>query len=112
MAAGRCRHCSRGTAMRSSPPRPPIKGFLKVVPDGFQVGAVRKGTPDYDEYRGPVADIDWNKSWLTICTDLYEGVTSINIEALPHLRRALARVAREIKAGRIDSSKQKAKVPQ
>lgn len=45
---------------------------------------------------GPVAVITHNADWLNICTDRYEGNAMLNIEALPHLRKALARIARDI----------------
>jgi hypothetical protein len=47
------------------------------------------------DYRGPTAQITWDKDWLHIVTDDYEGNAMVNIETLPALRRALARVAKD-----------------
>lgn len=50
-------------------------------------------------YRGQSAAITYDDSWLHIVTDDYEGHAMLNIETLPVLRRALAKIARQIKAG-------------
>jgi hypothetical protein len=76
------------------------KGFLKEHVDKpgvtFFVGAEDLSNKEHP-YRGPVAQVTWDDTWFWICTDDYEGNAMINIEALPHLRRALAKVARAIK---------------
>lgn len=52
--------------------------------------------PPLGRYRGPTAEISYDKTWLYIMTDPYEGRVMINIETLPALRKALAKVARKI----------------
>jgi hypothetical protein len=70
------------------------KGFIEYGDDVIYVG-----TRDNEStYEGPTARVDYDKDWLNITTDDYEGHAMLNIEALPHLRRALARVARELRA--------------
>jgi hypothetical protein len=80
--------------------RPGTKGFLKKHVEGgkttFLVGADDLSNKQ-QPYHGPTAHITWDETWLNITTDDYEGHAMINIEALPYLRRALARVARTIK---------------
>lgn len=55
------------------------------------------------DYIGPVARIEYNKDWLYIVTDEYEGVAMLNIEALPALRRALTQIAKELRANGEDA---------
>lgn len=69
------------------------KGFIDDYGSQLLVGARSKDS----DYLGPVADITWDETWLWIVTDEYEGSVMLNIEALPHLRRALARIAKRIK---------------
>lgn len=68
--------------------------FIEADADGFRVGA---RNPDSD-YVGPVARVSFDDQWLHIITDDYEGAAMLNIEALPMLRRALARIAKQIDA--------------
>lgn len=70
------------------------KAFLKECPTGWLVGVRDKET----DYSGPVAEISFDEAWFYICTDEHEGNAMINIEALPALRRALARLAKKIAA--------------
>jgi hypothetical protein len=66
------------------------KGFLKKHGETLLVGA-----EDADrKYRGPVAEIEHDETWLHIVTDRYEGHVMLNIETLPYLRRALAKISR------------------
>lgn len=51
------------------------------------------GATDGD-YRGPVAEVSADATWLHICTDSYEGHAMLNIEALPYLQRALREIAK------------------
>lgn len=80
--------------------RPGTKGFLKKTVDKkgitYLVGAEDLSNKEHP-YHGPIARIDWNETWLNICTDDYEGNAMLNIEALPYLRRALAQIDRAIK---------------
>jgi hypothetical protein len=46
------------------------------------------------DYHGPMARIDWDDDWLHIVTDDHEGHAMLNIEALPKLRLALAKIAK------------------
>lgn len=81
--------------------RPGTKGYLiersergKVV---FYVGA-KDETDPANKYDGPCAEVAWDETWLTICTDQYEGHAMLNIEALEPLRKALAKISRQVKA--------------
>jgi hypothetical protein len=67
------------------------KAFIRGEPGQkqFGVGCHDKAT----DYHGPFAFITFDKDWLWISTDDYEGTAMLNIEALPMLRRALAYVA-------------------
>jgi aminoglycoside phosphotransferase len=70
-----------------------LKGFVNGDATGTQfVGASDKKSG----YSGPVAQVYADKDWLWIVTDDYEGVAMLNIEALPHLRRALTRLAKTL----------------
>lgn len=84
-----------------SPTRPATKGYLKRHSERgktiFLVGAEDLSDPKAP-YRGPVAEVEWDDTWLNITTDKYEGHVMVNIEALPHLRRALSQIAKRIKA--------------
>lgn len=80
--------------------RPATKGYIKKhVEHGktmFLVGAEDlsdKKAP----YRGPVAQVTWDDTWLYVSTDRYEGTAMLNIEALPYLRQALAKIDRKTK---------------
>lgn len=44
------------------------------------------------------AEISYDKDWLYFTTDAHEGAAMIHIEALPMIRRVLAKIARERKA--------------
>jgi hypothetical protein len=81
--------------------RPGTKGFFKRHEDAKRV-TLLVGADDLTNkdrpYHGPTARVTWDDTWLNICTDDYEGNAMINIEALPHLRRALAYISRSIKA--------------
>lgn len=85
--------------------RPGTKGYLKEHPDpnkrAFFVGA-KDATDPEAIYEGPVAEITWDDTWLHIVTDNYEGYAMLNIEALGPLRKALAKIARSIKARSAD----------
>lgn len=85
--------------------RPETKGFIKEHKDRkgitFLVGAENLSNKEY-LYRGPTAQITWDDTWLYIETDPYESSVMINIEALPHLRRALAKIARHRTHGQAD----------
>lgn len=70
------------------------KGFIKAHGNDFLVGARDKPS----NYEGPVARVSHDDTWLRIVTDENEGSAMINIEALPFLRRALAKIAKERKA--------------
>lgn len=77
--------------------RPETRGYLKKHMERgkpmFLVGA-EDLSDKANPYRGPVAEITWDDTWLNICTDSYEGNVMLNIEALPYLRRALAQIAK------------------
>lgn len=78
---------------QAAPPVVGIQGFRRDSPDGSQqVGAEEKAR----DYQGPVADVSYNKDWLYISTDPYEGSAMLNIEALSHLIEALRRIESEI----------------
>lgn len=66
--------------------------------DDWLVGAKRKATAELDEYIGLQARVSYDKDWLHIVTDEYEGAAMLNIEALPALRRALSQIAKERRA--------------
>ena len=66
---------------------------------GFVVGYWR------GDYTGPTAEVytltyprDAKPTWVIISTDDYEGHAMLNIEALPKLRQALAKLAKAIEA--------------
>lgn len=69
--------------------------FIKTLPDGGYLVGARDAERDYD---GPAARVHADDTWLNIVTDDYEGHAMLNIETLPMLRRALARIAKERKA--------------
>ena len=80
--------------------RPHTKGYLiEHVERGEPMLLV--GAEDLSDklnpYRGPMAEITWDETWLNIVTDKYEGRVMLNIETLPHLRRALAKIERKLK---------------
>jgi hypothetical protein len=77
--------------------RPNTKGFIREKDGTFYVGA-EDLTDKANPYRGPVAEVAHDDTWLTIETDAYEGHAMLNIEALPYLRKALAKISRKIKA--------------
>lgn len=52
-----------------------------------------------DGYRGPVAEITWDDTWVHIVTDSYEGHVMLNIEVLPFLQQALKRVQAALSKG-------------
>jgi hypothetical protein len=83
--------------------RPNTTGFLKKIEERGKpmllVGAEDLSDPKAP-YRGPVAEVTWDDTWLNITTDKYEGHAMLNIEALPYLRRALAQIERARKASR------------
>ena len=65
---------------------------------GFLVGTSKKPDDRHpDGYEGPVARVSFDKTWLYVNTDDYEGHAMMNIETLPMLRRALAKIAKRIK---------------
>lgn len=69
-----------------------------VEKDGkVYVWAECAGQDPHSRYRGPVCEVDHDKDWLHITTDPYEGHAMISIEALPALRKALARIAKDRK---------------
>lgn len=61
--------------------------------DAQYVGAKDDGY----EYYGPVARVTFDATWLHISTDDYEGHALLNIEALPYLQEALAKIAAQLK---------------
>lgn len=79
--------------------RPNTKGYLKEHRDSKGKLTLIVGADDLSDltnpYLGPRADITWDDTWVNICTDPYEGNAMLNIEAVPHLRRALAKIARQ-----------------
>jgi hypothetical protein len=80
-----------------------IKGYIKPFDkDGFLVGAEDKET----DYSGPAARVTADGSWLHIVTDDYEGNAMLNIEALPYLRRALAKLEKARKTAARDTKKE------
>lgn len=72
----------------------PAKGYIERRPTDWLVGA--RGTDLGSQYVGPAARVSYDKDWLYIVTDDYEGNAMLNIEALPFLRRALTQIAKEI----------------
>jgi putative sterol carrier protein len=50
------------------------------------------------QYKGPVAEVWFDDTWLRIQTDPYEGSVMINIEALPHMQLALKKIQKRIAA--------------
>jgi hypothetical protein len=76
--------------------RPNTKGYLKShIERGkpmFLIGA--EDATSEPVYRGPVGKVTWDDTWLYISTGPYEGNVMLNIETLPYLRQALARVAK------------------
>ena len=52
-----------------------------------------------DGHAGPYARVsaDLERGWLYIVTDDYEGSAMLGLEALPHLRKALTKIARDLK---------------
>jgi len=55
-------------------------------------GSFLVGTKDGD-YTGPVAQIYYDKQWLFVETDPYEGQAMLHIEALPKLIEALQKIS-------------------
>ena len=60
----------------------------------FLVWAEDMSQPKEERYKGPEAEVYIDGHWLYVSTDTYEGTAMINKEALPALRRALAKLAR------------------
>jgi hypothetical protein len=77
------------------------KGFIRADKADFLVGASCPEKPGEYTYQGPVARVSYDKDWLYICTDDYEGNAMLDIEALPYLRRALAQIAKRTKVRRL-----------
>lgn len=81
--------------------RPETKGYLiEHVERGktvYLVGAKDDSDPK-NKYEGPRAEVTWDETWLNITTDHYEGRAMLNIEAIEPLRKALAKISRQIKA--------------
>jgi len=73
------------------------KGFIREKDGAFYVGAEDMSDKERP-YRGPVAEVTYDDTWLVIETDAYEGHAMLNIEALPHLRAVLTKISRKIKA--------------
>lgn len=72
-----------------------VKTYLKGSVKGDQiVGCTYKS----DGSAGTSARVSFDKTWLHIITDDYEGSAMLHIECLPKLRTALARIAKEMKA--------------
>lgn len=68
------------------------KPFIKgSAADGFQVGFIYP-----DGQWGPCAQVTFEKDWLHIVTDSYEGHAMLKIESLPALRKALLQISRAI----------------
>ena len=61
--------------------------WIKENPNGFAVGTSG----------GPVAQIWRDGDWLYIETDPIEGCVMLNIETLPFLQKALARISKSLK---------------
>jgi hypothetical protein len=80
-----------------------VKGYMIRRKTDWLVSAKEK-LSDGDTYNGPAARVSYDKDWLHIVTDDYEGNAAINIEALPHLRRALAQIAKEMRAKKPEGS--------
>ena len=72
------------------------QGWIKQVDDKDHY-EILVGTTDHTDYHGPTAHITYDKDFFYISTDDYEGTAMLNIEALPYLRRALAKIAKAIK---------------
>lgn len=68
------------------------RGYIEQSGDDFLVGT--KGTGEYKDYIGPQAHVYVEGGWLYVVTDEYEGSVMLNVEVLPFLRRALAKIAK------------------
>lgn len=76
----------------------PMKSTVTVRKDDILVRCIEvKGSEPYG-YEGPSCSIWHDKDWVYVSTDEHEGTAMLNIEALPALRRALALLAKQIKA--------------
>lgn len=81
--------------------RPGMKGKLEEyeAKDGKRYLVSAEDTLDTVRcYKGPIAEVWFDDTWLRIQTDPYEGSVMINIEALPHLQLALKKIHKRIKA--------------
>lgn len=65
------------------------QGYITKTDAGYLVGA----KDDAHQYKGPVAEITADSTWLYVSTDPYEGTAMLNIEALPFLIEALTKIA-------------------
>lgn len=78
------------------------KGFLRECRDKrglmYLVGA-NDLSDKQNPYYGSVLQLTWDDTWLKLADDC-DGCAMVNIEAIPHLRRALAKVSRHIKETR------------
>ena len=74
----------------------PYKPYLRGTAEANDLVVGCKATNS--DYEGPAASVTYDKDWLHIVTDEYEGAAMLNIETLPVLRRALSKVAKHIKA--------------
>lgn len=62
-------------------------------------------------YWGPIARVSFDKDWLYIVTDDYEGSAMINIQALGKLRLALARIHKERRRQQLQPTAHEARQP-
>lgn len=79
-----------------SPHRPATKGFLRRNNGSVYVGAEDLSDPKAP-YRGPVAEVTADDTWLRIIADPYDNALMLNIEALPFLKKALSEIERKQK---------------
>lgn len=79
--------------------RPGTKGFLKRFQGKVYVGAEDLSDPA-SPYRGPLAEVTADDTWLRVVADPYDNHLMLNIEAVPYLRKALAEIERKQKAAK------------
>lgn len=71
-----------------------MKAFSHEDGGSVYVWAEDISEPPVGRYRGPATKVTHDDAWLYIKTDPYDGVVMLNIEALPALRKALAKIAK------------------
>jgi hypothetical protein len=74
----------------------PMSSTVEVRKDDILVRCREVGKDS--TYEGPSIRVWADKDWAWVSTDDYESTAMFNIEALPALRRALAKLSKQIKS--------------